>query len=228
MTPSHRYLLLQLSRWVAPSGSLVRTRLFAVLIVTYATFVATYLAVNFYSIGRDARALYLPGEARLPFVPEFEFLYMMGYVFPLLAILRLPGTREFRRLVLAFILTLSVAYATYLIYPVYLERPPIEVDSLATFLLSLEYKDPSYNHFPSLHIAISWLIYLSCSGGVRHHGVLVALLIGISLSTLFVKQHYLVDVIYGIGLAAATWWAGGKLDERASRVSLVGKGRRRQ
>lgn len=213
-----------LSDWVAPDGRLRRRRLLAVLAATYAIFVATYLAVNIYSIGRTTRALWLPGEAAIPFIPELEFFYILGYLFPLLAVFRLPGTREFRRLLVAFGLTLLVAYATYLVFPVYLERPELEVNSVATYLLSLEYHDPSYNHFPSLHLGTAWLIYLACRRGVRRHGLLVALLLAISLSTLFVKQHYLVDIVYGVGLALAAWWASGRIDDRLVHRSATSGG----
>ena len=42
-------------------------------------------------------------------------------------------------------------------FPVYFERPRLEVSSFHTWFLSLEYLDKSYNHFPSLHVALSWL-----------------------------------------------------------------------
>ncbi|NIM49922.1 MAG: phosphatase PAP2 family protein [Gemmatimonadales bacterium] len=203
--------LAALSQWAAPQGHFIRWRLAIVLVAAYGGFVATYLPINFYSIGRDARVLYLPGEAALPFIPEFEFLYILGYVLPVVAVIRLPGTRELQRLLTALGLTLAVAYATYLVFPVYLERPHLEVDSVATFLLSLEYKDPSYNHFPSLHVAISWLIYLACRRGVRHRHLFLALLCGIFVSTIFVKQHYAVDVVFGVALAAGAWRVSGKL-----------------
>lgn len=204
--------LIALSEWVAPDGRFRRGRLLAVLAVTYVIFVATYLAVNIYSIGRTTRALWLPGEASLPFVPEFEFFYVLGYLFPLLAVFRLPGTLEFRRLLVAFGLTLLVAYTTYLVFPVYLDRPELEVNSVATFLLSLEYHDPSYNHFPSLHLGTAWLVYLACRRGVRHRAAVVTLLLAISTSTIFVKQHYLADVVFGVGLALAAWWTSGLIE----------------
>ncbi len=198
-------MLSNLTRWVAPEGQLRRRRLGVVVAVLYVIFVATYLPINFFSIGRQASTLFLPGEARIPFVPQFEFLYILGYLVPLLAVFRLPSVRHFHRLLVAFGLTLAVAYATYVLFPVYLERPVVEVDSLATLLVALEYHDPSYNHFPSLHVAVTWLIGLACRKALRHPVPFFALLVGIAVSALFIKQHYVVDLVYGIGLACAAW-----------------------
>ena len=199
-----------LSRWVAPDGRFRRARLTAVLLVTYAVFAVTYSVVNAYSIGRPAHTLWLPGERSLPFMPAFEFLYMLAYFVPVVAIFRLPDARAFARLLVAMSVTLAVAYATYLAFPVFLERPPLVVRSPATFLLWLEYHDPSYNHFPSLHVATAWLFYFACRPALRRPWLFLALLLGISLATLFVKQHYVVDVVSGGALAWLAWWWSGR------------------
>jgi membrane-associated phospholipid phosphatase len=191
--------------WAAPDGTLRRTRVFLVLALAYGLFAITYLPINLFSRGRPARTLYLPGEASIPFVPAFEFLYALGYLLPVLAVFALPGPRELRRLLVAFGLTLLVAYGTYLLFPVWFERPALQPDSLATWLLWLEYHDPSYNHFPSLHVGISWLLYLACKRGVRFPNLFLIVVLGIAVSTLLVKQHYMVDVLYGIGLASLAW-----------------------
>jgi membrane-associated phospholipid phosphatase len=204
----------RLIRWAAPDGILRRTRVFLVLVLAYGVFAATYLPINLFSRGRPARTLYLPGEASIPFVPAFEFLYVLGYLLPVLAVFALPGPRELRRLLVAFGTTLLVAYGTYLLFPVWFERPALQPDSLATWLLWLEYHDPSYNHFPSLHVGISWLLYLACRRGVRFPRLFLVTVLGIALSTLLVKQHYMVDVLYGIGLASLTWAATALLDRK--------------
>jgi membrane-associated phospholipid phosphatase len=58
--------------------------------------------------------------------------------------------------------------------------------------------DPPYNCFPSLHVAHSVLSALVCYRVHRRVGVLA---IGcaslIALSTLFTKQHYVLDVVAG-------------------------------
>ena len=202
----------RLTRWTAPDGTLRRGRVLVVLALAYGVFAATYLPINLFSRGRPARTLYLPGEANIPFIPAFEFLYVLGYLLPVFAVFALPGPRELRRLVAAFCMTLLVAYGTYLLFPVWFERPDLRPDSLATWLLWLEYHDPSYNHFPSLHVGISWLLYLACRRGVRFPTLFLITVVGIALSTLLVKQHYMVDVLYGIGLASLAWAATVRLD----------------
>lgn len=204
-------------RGTRPDGGPDRGFFLLVLLAAYALFLCTYLPINLFSVGREAHTLWLPEEKRIPLIPEFEYLYASAYLLPAVAILKIRDAGELVRLVAAFLITLFVAYATYLVFPVYLERPELTVDSLATYLLSLEYLDPSYNHFPSLHVAISVLLFLACRSGVRRPGLFLLVVAGISVSTLFVKQHYIVDVAYGAGLAAGAWKAAGVLLLKAPR-----------
>jgi membrane-associated phospholipid phosphatase len=65
--------------------------------------------------------------------------------------------------------------------------------------------DPPYNCFPSLHVAYSFVSALTCYRVHRGVGVVAvvwAALIGIS--TLYTKQHYVVDVVAG---ALSAWVA---------------------
>jgi membrane-associated phospholipid phosphatase len=200
----------------APGGPLPRRVVFFSLLAGYGFFVATYCSINHFSIGRDAYRLFLPGEQHVPFVPAFEYFYLTGYFLPLLLLFRPPDARGFVRLIHAFALVLAVAYTTYFTFPVYLERPVFEPDSLATWLIALEYKDPSYNHFPSLHVAIGCLIYFASRerlGEVR--GPAAAIVAGMCVSTVFIKQHYVADVLFGAALAGGAWMlAGQTLRER--------------
>jgi membrane-associated phospholipid phosphatase len=196
----------RLERWISDGeGRLIKSRFAVVLAVSYVLFTATYVPINVFSVGRVAHTLFLPGEARLPFLPIFEYLYVLTYVIGLLLIVTVRDYDTFRRLAHATGLTLLVAYTTYLFFPVYFERPHLEVTSLHTWLLSLEYMDKPYNHFPSLHVALSWLAVFGSQVSGRSRIVLSVLAIGISVSTLFVKQHYIADVVYGFVLAWVAW-----------------------
>jgi membrane-associated phospholipid phosphatase len=192
--------------WISDgAGGLRKARLAIVIATAYVLFAATYLPINEFSVGRDAYILYLPGEARLPFLPIFEYLYVLTYFIGPFFLLTIRDVATLLRLSRATGLTLVTAYITYLLFPVYLERPQLEVTSLHTWLLSINYLDKSYNHFPSLHVALTWLAVLAAQVSDRARVGLSVIAVAISLSTLFVKQHYIVDVIYGGVLAWAAW-----------------------
>lgn len=198
----------RLERWMSDAhGRLRKPRFALVLAICYALFTATYVSINAFSVGRDAHTLFLPGEERLPFLPIFEYLYVLTYFIAVLLIVTVRDYDTFRRLLRATGLTLLIAYTTYLLFPVYFERPRLEVTSFHTWLLSLEYMDKPYNHFPSLHVALSWLAVHASQVSGRSRVGLWLLAAGVSVSTLFVKQHYVADVVYGFALAWAAWKA---------------------
>ena len=195
-----------LERWLdAGGGGLRKPRFAAVLAGAYVLFAATYLPINAFSVGRPSHTLFLPGEEQLPFLPIFEYLYVLTYFLPLFLIVTIRDYAAFRRLAAAFLLTLLIAYTTYLLFPVYFERPHLEVSSLHTWLLSLEYRDKPYNHFPSLHVALSWLAVLASQVPPRTRIAMSLVATGISVSTIFVKQHYIADVVYGFAVAWIAW-----------------------
>jgi membrane-associated phospholipid phosphatase len=196
-----------LDRWLNDAHGVLRKRRFAgILAGSYALFAVTYLSINEFSVGRAAHTLFLPGEERLPFLPIFEYLYLLTYFIPALLIATVRDAATVRRLVRAYGFTLLVTYTTYLLFPVSFARPRLEVSSLSTWLLSLEYLDKPYNDFPSLHVALSWLAVHASQVSRRSRIGLSMLATGISVSTVFVKQHYVADVLCGFALTWVAWW----------------------
>jgi membrane-associated phospholipid phosphatase len=192
--------------WLADEDGKLRRGPYAIaLACLYAVFVVTYVPVNVFSVGRPAYTLFLPGEARLPFLPVFEYLYLLTFFLPALVIVTVWDYERFLRLARAFVVVLVVGYTTYLAFPVYLARPQLVVDSLHTWLLSLQYLDKPYNHLPSMHVALSWLSVFASQGSRASRVGLAIVAIGISVSTVFVKQHYIVDVLAGFALAWFAW-----------------------
>lgn len=198
-------------RWLADDGgSLRKGRLALVLLQIYALFWATYIPINEFSVGRAAYRLSLPGEERLPFLPIFEYLYVLTLFVPVLVFVTMRTFAQFLRLMRALGIVLLVCYSTYLLFPVSLARPRLEISSLHTWLLSLQYLDEPYNAFPSLHVTLSWLAVHAAQCSRRTRAGLILLATGISISTLFVKQHYVLDVISGYALAWGAWKLGGR------------------
>ncbi len=178
--------------------------------LAYVVFCVTYVPINAFTEGRMTHTLFLPGERAIPLVPGLEFAYLLGYVLPLVVVWRRPDANRLARLAWAFGLTLAAAYTIYLLYPVYLPRPELTGHSLATRLLALEYLDKPYNHFPSLHVALAILVALGCSDDRRMRWWLPAVVAIMSVSTVFVKQHYLVDVLAAAVLALLAWRLAGR------------------
>jgi membrane-associated phospholipid phosphatase len=173
--------------------------------VGYVAFALTYLPINALTEGRAARTLLLPGEAAIPLVPAFEFAYALAYVLPLVIVWRRPDGARVVRLVRAFALTLVCAAAIFLLFPVTIERPALTGHSLAIRLIALEYRDKPYNLFPSLHVALATLVALAC-GDARHFRWWLPAIVGlIAVSTVLVKQHYIVDALAGLALATWAW-----------------------
>jgi membrane-associated phospholipid phosphatase len=69
-------------------------------------------------------------------------------------------------------------------------------------LRALYSSDPPYNSFPSLHVAHSFVSALACSRVHRRLGIIAMIAATlVAFSTLFTKQHYVLDVVAGVSLA---------------------------
>ena len=193
-------------QWLAfPDGRLRKPRFAWLLAGGYVLFAATYIPINLFSVGRPSQTLFLPGEEQLPFLPIFVYPYVLTHLVGGLVIVTVRDYGRFLRVARAAGLALLTAYTTYLLFPVWLERPHLDVTSPHTWLLSIVYLDKSYNHFPSLHVALSWLAVHAAQVTSPTRFWLSLLTVWISVSTVFVKQHYIVDVVAGYAVAWVAW-----------------------
>ena len=184
----------------------MRTRFLALWMACAAVYFIAYSAIDRHSAGRPAHTLFLPGEERIPLVPTLAYVYALGFPLPLLLVWAAPDARRFARAAAAFGAVVVAAFAIFLVFPVTLARPP------AAGALKVAWVDGPYNCFPSLHVAICCLVWLSCRDTVRHPKILFAVVAAITASTLLVKQHYLADVAAGAVFAWAAWRLTGWLE----------------
>jgi membrane-associated phospholipid phosphatase len=115
---------------------------------------------------------------------------------------------QIRRTVLAYLLVWMVAYVCFLVYPTMAPRPAKVIgEGLVVWGLRFLYSsDPPYNCFPSLHVAHSFVSALTCYRVHRGVGIAAALCASlVGVSTLFTKQHYILDVIAGMFLASVAY-----------------------
>jgi membrane-associated phospholipid phosphatase len=145
-----------------------------------------------------------------PLVPAWALIYGALYLFLiLLPIFMVRQDDLIRRTVYAYLLIWMTSYLFFFaLYPTEAPRPGRVVgEGFAVWGLRALYSaDPPYNCFPSLHVAHSFVSALACSRVHRPLGFTATIGAAlVALSTLYTKQHYVLDVIGGIVLAFAAY-----------------------
>ncbi|MCX7944718.1 MAG: phosphatase PAP2 family protein [Deltaproteobacteria bacterium] len=151
----------------------------------------------------------LPIDKAIPLIPEWSWIYELIFIFPIFLVLILDTIEEVKRVGFSIIMCDFVAYPIFLMFPVMSVRPEVPMNTASEILLNfIYYIDLPTNCFPSLHVAVSMVSALAIYSKKRIHG-LWALPLGvlISLSTLFTKQHYFLDVVSGLLLAMFCYYA---------------------
>ena len=154
-------------------------------------------------------------DLRLPFLPQFLIIYFGCYIF--WAANYILAARQDREEVYRFFtadfISRCVCLMIFLAYPTTNTRPVIEGsgfwDLLTGWLYSIDAAD---NLFPSIHCLVSWFCFLAVKGQKKipiwYKAVSFILAVLVFLSTLFTKQHVIVDVAGGIFLAQGCFWIG--------------------
>lgn len=109
----------------------------------------------------------------------------------------------------ALLLSLYLGYCCYLLIPVagplsLVAAHPLAIDSTGVYAFLMVNFRYAYDCFPSLHTANPWLIAWLCRGKLPRSlmSALVVLCIGITFSTIALRQHYAIDDLAGLLWAA--------------------------
>jgi len=153
------------------------------------------------------------GPFAVPYVSLRPFIYLSAVLFLLFRV------RIYRSAAVSMIVVLLVSYAFYAFAQTYIDRPVIAGDDLFSRMIRDVYaSDQPYNDFPSLHASLSTIFAIHWLRVDRRLGVPIAIWAAlIVVSTVFVKQHYVPDVVAGVLLASVTsWWSLRRLAVSAS------------
>jgi len=156
-------------------------------------------------LSSERAILTLPYEAAIPFWPPMILIYSMIYVLPICMLVLLGKSRHFALILDSFLIIALIHFSIFLMLPVHYElRPviPATTDPLLSAVGFYYTMDDTTNCFPSMHVSFSFLSYFV----IRRFrpGWAKAFLVGasaIALSTILVKQHYVLDVLSAIALA---------------------------
>lgn len=160
--------------------------------------------------------LTLPLDRRIPFVAAFVWPYILCHVWAFLMIVALKDFHRANRAFLAVLLSNLTAYLVYILVPVAFPRPelgPGLSDQILAWYHRLDFY-PGANKLPSNHVAFIWIIATACRR--QRFGRIGDLLLPlgaslITVATLFVKQHVVLDAALGMVWGFAAWFAAGRL-----------------
>ena len=123
--------------------------------------------------------------------------------------LKMPD-RLFRIAVVSATFTIGVGMTIFMLYPTYVIRPALVGDDFFTNALRQVYvNDGNYDAAPSGHVYMTTLLALFYSLWYpRYKWIWMSVLVIVCLSTLFTGQHYIIDVVTGLALGIAGYYAG--------------------
>lgn len=195
-----------LLRWSLAVEMLTRPYRVTVPMVVLVSMVPFYVFIpELLPAAHELHAPELPLDRLVPLRPTWALVYGALYLLLiLLPILAIRHEEHIRRTVSAYLTVWIAAYVCFLAFPTAAPRPPELVgEGFGLWGLRFLYSaDPPYNCFPSLHVAHSFVSALTCyrlHRGVGIASVLAASLVG--MSTLYTRQHYVLDVVAGMLLA---------------------------
>lgn len=139
----------------------------------------------------------------IPFLPVFIIPYVLWYLFLVMVpcVLYENDKSDFYWYITSTILINTVAVLIFVFYPTILIRPNFVVDNIFTWLLNIIYMEdtPALNCFPSIHCASCFsVIFIMLKGNKIKKSCKAFWIFSsviIILSTLFIKQHALIDVV---------------------------------
>ena len=183
------------------------------LLLFWPIFGLLFLFVERIGTDRAWRVMHCALDDKIPFCEYFVIPYMLWFVYlvGMLLYTLLFDIPSFKRMMWFTIFTYSVTVFIYLIYPTSQElRPTVfERDNLFTRFLAVFYQfDTNTNVNPSIHVIGSMGVMFTAWNAERFkHSTpwkLAFTLVGllICLSTLFIKQHSVIDIACAFLLSA--------------------------
>lgn len=179
----------------------------------YILLVLLFEVENLFIVGKYK--MYSPIDDRIPFVPVFVIFYFLWYA--MIAVIGiyflLKSKEDLRKTFLSINISTAAAIIIYFLFPNYQALRPLSYgsDFFSQWVKMLQSGDSPSCVCPSLHVSVCITLFLgvvSCKllKGRKLIKLLVLILtVLICVSTVFIKQHSVVDVAAGILLSAAVY-----------------------
>jgi membrane-associated phospholipid phosphatase len=149
-----------------------------------------------------------PLDKAIPFVPVTIWIYNSQFAFLFLALWMGSDATRKTLTYYAMLIATAIAFIFFVFLPTEIPHQVVHSEGLTGRLWRVLYlADTSQNCFPSLHVALAILAanaLMIVNQTWRVAAPLWATLI--CISTLTTKQHHMIDILGGIGVAMASWF----------------------
>ncbi|MBU5483544.1 phosphatase PAP2 family protein [Clostridium sp. MSJ-11] len=163
-------------------------------------------------------------DRNIPFVKEFIVPYIIWYPFIFLTLFYLctKDLKIYYRTLISLNLGLIICYITYFLFQTTVPRPILYGDDLFTKLTRIIYYfDKPFNCFPSIHVLTCYLMIKGISFEenlfIKFSVYIVSTII--IISTLFVKQHVVLDLVSAILVGEFVFYLVGRLNFKRNFIS---------
>lgn len=158
----------------------------------------------------------------IPFVKYMVLPYLFWYIYIIMALVYLGFNHrgDFYRLSFFMFAGMTICFIIYMKFPNGQNLRPIivEKDFFSRIIKSIYSKDTPTNSAPSMHVLNSIAVHIAIIKCVAFKknvwikwGSFITMVL-IILSTVMIKQHSILDVIYGIGLSIGLYLLTYKMD----------------
>lgn len=149
----------------------------------------------------------IPLDDLIPFVGWFVYPYLFWFFFVamILIVMAVRYRRDYYQLLVSMVVSTVICLLIFYYFPTTVPRIEISGNDLTSQVLRFTYgSDQPYDCLPSLHVLFAFLatvFYVRCSRSVAGKWFAVISCVLICLSTLFIKQHYIMDAVAAVAIA---------------------------
>ncbi|WP_330949341.1 phosphatase PAP2 family protein [Virgibacillus sp. MG-45] len=148
-------------------------------------------------------------DSYIPFIPIFVIPYIIWYafIFGYMIYFCFKDLKVYYHALITIVIGEVICFLFYIFFQTTVPRPVLAGNDWITSMVQFIYQnDEPYNCFPSIHVLTTYVIMLAFIQIKKKHlfNTLFVHMMGILiiLSTLFIKQHVVLDVIASIIIAS--------------------------
>lgn len=172
------------------------------------------LAANIAKAGKNIE---ISLDKTIPFKAIFIIPYIYWYIFIFVGLIYIlyKSRVEYSRIFISIVIGMCCCYIIYYLFPTQINRPFVDNSNILSKLVNFIYNlDKPFNCFPSIHVLNTYFIMRYTkkiySKKFFYYTQIVGLLI--ILSTVFIKQHFVLDIIGSIILCELVIFLSNKIN----------------